>query len=92
MGVGQSAGGLGAAGMPAGGLVLAGRTRTEGGLPGRTASVCQQEWSRVRHAERQVPSRSSGFRRGRSIRGSDWIHRRAVSRKTVVTGSELYSM
>ena len=85
--------------MPAGRLEGVGcsladeeRTRTEGGLPASPASVCQQEWSRVRHAERQVPSCTSGFRRGRSIRGSDWIHRRSVSRKTVVTGSELYSM
>ena len=74
-----------------GGRSLAEDKRTEGELemPWRMR-VCQQEWSRVRHAERKLPTRTSGFRRGCSIRASDWIHRRVVSRRTV-TGSELYS-
>ena len=73
------------------GRSLAEDKRTEGGLqmPWRM-SVCQQEWSRVRHAERKLPATTSGFRRRCSIRASDWIHRRRVSRRTV-TGSELYS-
>ena len=61
-----------------GGHQASGQRRGRAELEAGVSAELVGKWSRVRHAERQVPRRTAGFRRGCSIRGSDWIHRRGV--------------